>query len=226
MYLENNQLMFKTMVDNFDEISKFLEFDQVSEGKNIDKPDVYYLIQIIKRRKENPDMLTGNKLKESFYLYKKEDLNKLKEKIIFLCKHYNARAYIRINRRSLEETAFETLRKVTDLICNKDYKNVQNAYLSAAGKTKFSKFWILDIDTPETLPEVLKFISESKNLALESDDPKVINAEICIHLKLKTVNGYHIIVNRFNCEYYKKKFTKDGLIHKDSPTVLYYSNPE
>ena len=142
-----------TVVDNFDLIKTFLSFDS---------DDDFYFLQIIQRRKDagNEEMTKGRKLKDTFYIYKMEDLDYLKPKIIEICEKYNARAYFRLNKRSQQNIAFQSLKLTTDYIVSGQFKNVKNVYLTCAGRhssAKKDKLWILDIDDMEDVPKGERF---------------------------------------------------------------------
>jgi hypothetical protein len=101
------------MVDNFKQIADFLTFDN---------EDDFYHLQILKRKKENPEIGSNSYVIRTYCIRSKEHLIEKMVEIINLCTQHNARAYINLNRRSFERAAFHTLKKVTDIIMNKDYK--------------------------------------------------------------------------------------------------------
>ena len=203
----------KDPVDNFELIKSLISFES---------DDDFYMIQILKRRKENPELSSNCKLKDTFFIYSMKDMDTLKEKIINLCKIHNARAYFRINKRSLKTVALQTLRLIAEQISMGEYRASKNAYISCAGKfPSGSKLWILDIDDPNEEKHVLDFIKESET-------NNSMNTKITVVANLKTINGVHLIVKPFNPKDYVKEFTghkipeKNVSIHKDSPTLLYF----
>lgn len=188
------------MVDNFEKIKGLLKFDS---------EDDFYHLQIIKRKKENPELGSNSYVVKTYYISSVEYLDKKRDEIINLCQFNNARACINLNPRSFERIAFHTLKKVTDIIMNKDYKSVRKAYESVCGEyaNGKNKSWIIDIDVKD-LNEV-KIVSDM----IEPINPvgdKVISV-------LETKNGYHIITKPFDVS--KVSITHD--IHKNNPTVLY-----
>lgn len=214
-------------VDNFEKIKNIVTFDS---------DDDFYMLQILKRKKENPDQKKHVKLIDTLFIYSMEDMDKLKEKTIKLCTVNNARAYFRINKRSLKTVALQTLRLIADQVSSGEYKASKKAYISCAGKFPTgSKLWILDIDDPSEEQHVLDFINESKkNIVTESTilgKSKISrnNSGITVVANLKTINGVHLIVKPFNPVAYNKEFTgfsddkKNVSIHKDSPTLLYFA---
>jgi len=207
-------------VDNFKQISELLDFSE---------KDTFYFIQILKRRKENPDMKTGVRVINNYYLYSPEDLEKTREKILEDCTKHNARAYINLNRLDLEKIALHTMKQITELIIQGDFRAVKNAYATACGNhhSEKAKRWIIDIDA-EILEhkDTIRELVQSLHTEIKGNDYKIL-AEI------PTRSGVHLISNPFNMQKFrdiiclKAKSTKDPLlkmdIHKNSPTLLYCS---
>lgn len=99
-------------MNNFEKIKEILKF----ENKND-----FYFIQILKRRKDNPEMDRDVKVIKSFYIFSQKELDDLEPIITTLCENENARAYIRLNRRNLEAVGFELLKeRIKSLEINND----------------------------------------------------------------------------------------------------------
>lgn len=202
------------MINNFDLIKPLLEF----KDKNS-----FYFIQIIKRRKENPDMLTGMYVQDIFYIYDMKDMNKMKNRIIESCEKNNARAYINLNVLDCEKVASYALKNCIDLIIQKDYKAVKNAYTKACSKnsSKDNKKWVVDIDENN-----INNTLEIKNLIQKLHDG-MHNKKYKIIAEIPTKNGIHIITNPFNLKVFKDEIVElkfeDIDVHKNSPTLLYIS---
>ena len=101
---------------------------------NFANDDVFYHLQILKRKKEHPSLGSNSYVVKTYYISSIEYLEFKMSEIIELCKFHQARAYINLIPRSFEKIAFHTLKKVTDCIMNKDYKSVRKAYESICGK--------------------------------------------------------------------------------------------
>lgn len=89
------------MIDNFDLISSLLKFNS---------DDDFYFVQIIQRKKDNPDSVNGcnnsSRAIKVYYINSVESLFKLKNEMIFFANHFNARVGINLNKRSYYKTAF------------------------------------------------------------------------------------------------------------------------
>jgi hypothetical protein len=195
------------MIDNFKHIEKLLDFSE---------NHTFYFIQILKRRKENPEMKTGVRVIDNFYLYKPEDLEKIKEKIVEVCTLNNARAYINVNRLDLKRIALFASKKTIELIIQGDYISIKNVYPSVCGShsSENEKRWVVDIDTKEN--EVYDLVRSS----IEELHRQIPKSTYKILAVLETKNGIHIITNPFNLKLFKKKHPELD-VHKSSPTILY-----
>ena len=198
------------MTDNFNKIKELLDFSE---------ENTFYFIQILQRRKENPEMKKGVRVIDNFYLYELEDLDKLKEKIVESCEKYNARAYINVNRLDLERIALFTIKKITDLVVQKQYKAIKNAYSAVCGAhtCESNKRWVVDIDEDE-----LKFKDEIVEIIKNLH--KNVKKDYKILAEIPSKTGLHIISNPFNIKVFNEEIEKLDIniaVQKNSPTILY-----
>lgn len=112
------------MVNNFEQIKGLLSFPS---------DDIFYFCQILKRKKEHPELGSNSYVVKTYYIKKLEELDFYKDEMICLAEHHNARVYISLNQRSFYKSAFQNLKKVTDQILNKDYASVRKSYASVCG---------------------------------------------------------------------------------------------
>jgi len=197
------ELTTRTCVDNFDLINGMLKFED---------PKHFYFVQLVKRKKDNPEMKKDVSIVDNFFIYSNGDLPKLKNKIVDLCESNNARAYIRMNVRDAEKVALETIKITTQCIIDRDYRGVKSAYLSACGQysSDRNKKWIIDIDSKDDtlIKEVIEHIYT------------ILPKGGIIYGKVPTRNGVHLLTSGFNPQLFKDKYPKID-IHKDNMTVLY-----
>ena len=199
-------------VDNFELIRGLLDFSI---------PGTFYFLQVLKRRKENPDLGKDMVHLADFYIDSLSRFDELKERVINLCESENARAYFRLNRRDKKRVANETLRRITDYVISENYWPARSAYASCAGEFSSDpdKTWIVDIDWKD-IPDGM-----TKDIYIESvvfsvrtltkqggRDPLII--------PIPTRNGLHLITRPFRLDEFEKHWP--GMdVHKDNPTVLY-----
>lgn len=201
-------------VDNLNQILNLLNFDS---------DDDFYSVQLIRRRKENPQLKTNARVIRTYRIESKDQLLDKYDEIKALCHFFNARACINLNRRSFKKLAFKTLEKVTNQILAEDYKNVSNAYDSVTGSYSNEPLsrWVVDIDTDDF--EFVERVVELINRDCLPSGYKTLDI-------VKTVNGYHIISHPFNTQQFNKlcedQFNQTFDLHKDNPTILYYRKPQ
>lgn len=206
------------MVNNFDLINNFLRFEE--DGSQ------FYFLQIIRRKKENPDTKSSYVIK-SFYIRSNDHLNNLKEEIVLLCKTFNARAYINLNVKSYKKINYQLIKKLADNLTFGSEHGVVSALDSVCGETGSDgdKYWLIDVDTKDydTLALYIKEISKC-----HSNYPiPETNVYDNIVLEVPTLNGYHLITRPFNIKQLEPFLCTlmPVDIHKNNPTILYYENP-
>lgn len=197
-------------VNNFDIIKPLLNF--TSE-------DDFYFIQILKRRKENPDMKTGVAVIKEYFVDSLEYLDKKMDDMIEMATKHNARVTIRLNKRSYKKTAMKTLVDVAQKIEAGQFKAVKKSFSSAAGKYSADrdKTWILDIDQEdiEDYGLVADLIIDIKT-ALDSARPE---GEKLV-ARIPSATGFHLIVRPFDVRVLNDRLALIE-IKKDNPTNLY-----
>lgn len=198
-------------VNNFNLIRELLEFRD---------EDDFYFMQIIQRKKDkgpSNEKISGtnnnSRLIRAYYINNIDYFNQIEEEVKELCKIFNARASINLNRRSYEQLALQTLKKVSDQILNRDYSHTCNAYNSVCGKysnEKANKKWIIDIDDPDRdCSDIIQFI----NHECKPEGRKYITT-------IPSKNGLHLITTPFDYQKFSQEFP--GIdVQKQNPTNLY-----
>jgi len=199
------------MTDNFRAIRDLLNFSDM---------DKFYLLQIFKRRKDNPEMKKDMTIIDSFFISSLIQYEEMEDRIKKICIDNNARAYFRLNRRSFKQVALKTLGRVAKMIEDENYEHVKRAYLSCAGEfhKEEDKTWIIDLDQNGATDEdfdtyINSVIFETQNLIQETGKDDTI-------WTCPTKNGLHLICRPFNTSKFKKIFPEVDL-HKDNPVVLF-----
>jgi hypothetical protein len=189
------------MVDNFKQLSKLLTFD----GE-----DDFYYVQVLKRKKENKDLGSNSHIVKTYYIKSAEELFRDMPEMICLADFHNARVCINLNKRSFEKTCYHTLKKITDQIMNKSFKEARKAYNSVCGLySEGDKTWVVDIDdTGSDYNEMLLLID-----SLQPEGGKLVTI-------VQTKNGLHLITKPFNLQDFRAVYP-DIDVHKNNPTVLY-----
>lgn len=198
--------MINTEIDVLYQIKPLLQFNS---------DDDFYYLQILKRRKDNPDSnMKNTHVIKNYYLKSAEDLEKRYDEIKNLCRLFNARACLRLNKRSFKKVSLKTLELIAAQLQNDDFISTRKAYDHACGRchNAKNKKWIIDIDdkcltTLDHIKNVIKYD------CLPLDPVK-------IYTTIETKSGYHLITKPFNIATFKKDFP--GIdIHKDNPINLF-----
>ena len=206
------------MTDNFqnykDYIIKMGGLPENNEKGNLDK---YYVIELMRRGKDNPDMPAANYHFKNYYIYSWKDLNKYEDEIKNICNLLRLRAYASVNYKLMSQVALDTLAESARRIAAHDYKKFYNIFESCSGKFVDHKnnIWIVDIDK-----EDLDMVDIIKNFINECE-PKTEK----IIFEIPTKSGLHLITKAFNLQDFNGKcidyMEKIIDVKKNHLTLLY-----
>lgn len=197
------------MVDNFELIESLLDFSN--------EHDEFYFVQVIQRKKDHKESnrrLGRNnsaRLIKAFYINNKQKWDEYKDEIIELCKLFNARAGINLNRRSHKMVSLEMMEQLAHNIKSENYYQ-GGLFNNVCGQVRGSdRTWIIDIDNDDMA--YVQHIRESLKLYRPYDEDKVIAT-------VPTKSGIHLITNPFDLMNFGKDFPELE-VHKNNPTNLY-----
>lgn len=199
-------------IDNFNAVAPW--FDNLSDQGD------FFFVQVMQRNKEKNNVSSSGYVIKDYHFFDKEIFLSKKEEITTLCKAFNARAYFWINPRNCKEVQYEIIREALEAIelgTHKLFKCVSRA-LGRKRCNKYKSKWILDFDTKDwgLINKYLDLVRKCR--------PNVNK----ILYYVPTVNGIHVITLGFDLEQFKQELAIAKLdnidIHKDNPTILYYSN--
>ena len=192
------------MVDNLELLKPFLKFDT---------EDDFYYLQILQRKKDNPGIIKNTVAIKDYYIRSVEYLDSHYEQIKDLCRYFNARASLRLNKRSFKKVSFRALQNITAQMMQDDFMSAKQAYSKACGQchNDKDKKWIVDIDE-DNMP----FVEDIEKLIC-SCHPLPQSSKVLARMPTKT--GIHLITSPFNIEEFGNRYCID--IHKDNPTILY-----
>lgn len=195
------------IINNFDKFKR-----ERKEGE-------FYFIQIIKRKKDNPEVswINGNNharcIKE-YSIYTADDLAKRKDEMIDIAEVCNARIYVHPARRSLDTVRKQLCLLIAENIASNKH-NISWLYRHACGLVNWTqKLWIVDIDNvwkSHTLTAIKRTILAVKWMAR-------------IVMQLSTKNWCHLITTPFDLQKFKEIYPYID-VHKNNPTLLYF-NPK
>lgn len=190
---------------------------------NFESEDDFYYLQILQRKKDNPEIGSNSRVIKNYYITSEKYLLDRFEEIKKLCDVFNARASIRLNKRSFEKVGFKAMTNIANTMMNKDFKFLKASYDRACGlgHNDKNKTWIVDVDKEEVI-----WLEQIINAIQPCDPP---GDKIVVTLDSKT--GLHLITKPFNSEQFKINFRAELEayqmgeinieIHKDNPTAIY-----
>ena len=199
-------------IDNTKLIRDYLHFDN---------PDVFYFVQIWKRRKENPEMDKGVVVIDSFYINSLDSFDKKIPMIKNLCEEHNARAYINLNELSHEKVTYEAISILVNGLKRGNTREWMGVANSACGQVNASKekLWLIDLDGSDVdkADEIEKYVNSCEPLVDKNTGQEIGNKVV---LRVPSKNGMHMMVRTFNKEKFNTVFPNID-IHKNNPTILY-----
>jgi len=168
------------ILDNIDSIKRLLVFP---EG-------VFYFIQVIQRKKENPDLDTSDIKRYQCFITSMRDLDTHLERIKKVCIDFNARAYISVIPRSLEKLGKQCLLEYAKRVNNGLYNRIWDIPNRVAlmddirySDKKSKPYRMLDVDNKDHVEAIINCIKE---------------IGITVVATIPTINGAHVFVEVFN----------------------------
>lgn len=189
------------MTDNFEHYKEYIKLcgglPDTNEKGNLDK---YYVIELIRRGKDNPDMPSTNYHFKNYYIYSWRDFTKYEEEIKNICTLLRLRAYASVNYKLMSQVALDTIAESARRIAAHDYKKFYSIFESCSGKyvKGGDNKWVVDIDgevSDEYLLELRKFIDSMQS-----------GYEKNVMFVMPTLSGLHLICHAFNIKQFKDGF--------------------
>lgn len=202
--------------DNFEKIAGLLQFPEGS--------DVFYHIELIGRKKDNPKLDASQKSFGSYFVTSLEMFNAIKNEIISKCVAKKCRAYINLNPKSRKAVGFALMHKLMTMAETNNFMNLFSTMASAAGTVngvKDMRTFVIDIDNCnneyfDAVLEVEEIVRSCRRSDM-TDDPVIES--------LKTVSGFHVITKPFDiADFNKKKYKLEHCTAEaktNSPTLLF-----
>ena len=108
------------MTNNFETYKQFIT--EKFNNTELKEGDAYFVIELVRRGKDNPDMPAANYHFKNYYIRKPEDIDKYGDEIRTLCEVMRLRAYAAVNIKSFKQVSLDTMAELARRIANNDYK--------------------------------------------------------------------------------------------------------
>lgn len=209
------------MVNNFELIKNYMTF--LNERS-------FYFVQILRRKKENPEQKSYSIPIENFYIFSKNHLDHMTPRIIELCEKNRARAYIKLNCLDAQSVMLETIAVLTQDIRNSDWTHMSAALNSACGicgkQDGFEKLYLVDLDDEyaDRKDEIKQYIEDLPPVKYKEIDEyghtlkERINK---VKIEIPTRHGTHLLTTGFDLQTFSQNYPNID-IHKDGNTILYF----
>lgn len=183
----------------------------------------FYVLHVIARKKDNPDLDRTERFLKDYYIRNKESYRIIQPEIAKICKTFGARAYLYCTARNYDLLSLSlierTIKSMKDgfMDCHNFCRSLSSG--KHAIKSDAEKFWMIDVDDPVMLGHVREIADSCRS----GHSFNVISV-------IPTLHGYHAITTPFDSKEYMDKFKKIPdikeipEIHKNSPVLAYYEN--
>ncbi len=204
--------------DNFNTIRSLLSFP--------DTKDIFFHIELIGRKKDNPELTESQKSYGSYFVTSLAMFDAIKDEIVRKCVDKKCRAYINLNPKSKKAVGFTLMHKLMTMAENDDFTNLFSLMTSAAGTVngvKGSRTFIIDVDDCDN--SVTNAVDEVKDIIDKCKRPDMAVSPYVGFVK--TASGFHVITTPFDVSDFNKR--KSGLksctaeVKTNSPTLLFVS---
>lgn len=185
------------MTDNFERFRPFMQLPEEEGG------DAYYVIELIRRGKDCPDLTAANYHFKNYYIDTLKKYDSVQDEIRTLCRTLRLRAYVSVNRKSFRQVTMNTVAEMSRRAALDDFRRPYAVFESCSGKfvDKDDKHWVVDVDNCSVFGKL-----GERSKAWDCRD--VIS--VCkptgekIELVMPTRSGVHLITKPFNVQHFKE----------------------
>lgn len=209
------------MTNNFQLYKDFIT--EKFANTTLSTEDSYFVVELMRRGKDNPDMPAANYHFKNYYIRKPEDLDKYGNEIKTLCEVLRLRAYASVNIKSFKQVSLDTMAELAKRIANNDYRKTYAVFESCSGSYCYSgnKTWVIDLDDCKMDDKKVKKVYEILNRTKPYNTEKVI-------AQFPTKSGVHLITQPFDIKefdlVYGGCFNDEEVDIKKNHLTLLYEN--
>lgn len=199
------------MTDNFERFRSFMQLPEEEGG------DAYYVIELVRRGKDCPDLPAANYHFKNYYIDSLKKYDSVQDEIRTLCRTFRLRAYVSVNRKSFRQVAMNTIAEMSRRAALEDFRRPYAVFESCSGKfvDKDNKHWVVDVDDCSVFGEL-----GERCKAWDYRDVM----SVCkptgekIELVMPTRSGVHLITKPFDVQHFKE-LCERGFGWNDIPDI-------
>lgn len=203
------------MTDNFKQFRNFMQLPETEGG------DAYYVIELVRRGKDCPDLPAANYHFKNYYIDTLQKYDRVQNEIRTLCRTLRLRAYVSVNRKSFRGVTMSTIAEMARCASLNDFRRPYAFFESCSGKylDKDDKHWVVDID--EVSKSVQDIVVDAYKTFITKCRPEGVKVEMI----LPTRSGLHFITKPFDRAEFKRMLEafhySDPDIKEDHLTLLF-----
>lgn len=198
------------MTDNFPILRQYL-IDNGIPQHNESNLLKHYVVEIMSRGKDNPDMPAANRHFKNYYFPCIDKFDQYEQEIKNVCDALRMRAYISVNYKMYDQVLMDTAAECSKRVAMHSYGKPYSIYEHCSGEfvKKDDKKFIIDVDE-----EQMEYFDDIKNLFKDK-----------IVLIVPTRTGKHIITTPFDSlnfrDYCVETYGFSPDVKKNHLTLLY-----
>lgn len=194
------------MTDNFNRFRAFMQLPEQEGG------DAYYVIELVRRGKDCPDLPAANYHFKNYYIDTLAKYDKVQDEIRLLCRTLRLRAYASVCRKSFRRVTMSTLAEIARRAALGDFNRPDKIFGSCSGEyvDKDDRHWVVDVDDYPFEPDLSTRKIAIRNFINQWCEPK----EEKIELELPTRSGVHFITRPFDLKEFKRLCSEEARLEE------------
>ena len=199
------------MTDNFERYRSFMQLPEEDGG------DAYYVIELVRRGKDCPDLPAANYHFKNYYIDTLKKYDSVQDEIRTICRTLRLRAYVSVNRKSFRQVTMNTIAEMSRRAALDDFRRPYAVFESCSGKfgNKDDKHWVVDVDDCSAFGE---FGERGKAWDCRDVISVCQPAGDKIELVMPTRSGVHLITKPFDVQHFKE-LCERGFGWNDIPEI-------
>lgn len=215
------------MTNNFEIYKEFIRsmLPDFPEKNSPTGSDKYYVIELIRRGKDNPDLPAANMHFKNYYLFSWHDFERFEDEIKKVCDLLRLRAYASVNWKSKRQVTLNMSATLSQRISTGDFNKPYNIWESCSADyfSRDNNVWVIDVDNEEGCETDRNYIDRIKSVVSRCRT----KYEDAFIREIPTRSGLHLLYRPFDLLNFQKLCKEEGIglvmsdVKKNHLTLLY-----